>query len=163
MSSHTCATANPASSDNSSCICHDVHSSSDESRFQMFHADGRHRAWRTPHEAMDPACQVGAVQAGGLSVIVWGAFLWHGMGPLVVLDATLTDALDVRLMAVNPQPTNRPQLAAALQDVWCQLPPDVFQSLADSLPRRIVALRRARGDPIPDIRCVTHEFCSVSV
>lgn len=190
---------------------------SDESRFQLFHADGRHRVWRTPHEAMDPACQVGTVQAGGLSVMVWGAFSWHGMGPLVVLDATLTgqryrqllgdhlhpfvmfqhpddiavyqddnaaphranivrawfdehageiqrlnwpprspdmnpiehiwDALEVRLRALNPQPTNRTQLAATLQDVWCQLPPDVFQGLADSLPRRIAALRRARGGP----------------
>ena len=200
---------------------------SDESRYQLFHADGRHRVWRTPHEAMDPACQVGTVQAGGLSVMVWGAFSWHGMGPLVVLDATLTgqrylqllgdhlhpfvmfqhpddiavyqddnaaphranivrawfdehageiqrlnwpprspdmnpiehiwDALDVRLRALNPQPTNRPQLATALQDVWCQLSPDVSQGLAVSL--HSAGPEGAR----PDIRWVSHEFCSVSV
>ncbi|KAG8190003.1 hypothetical protein JTE90_000103 [Oedothorax gibbosus] len=201
---------------------------SDESRFQLFHAVGRQRVWRTQHEAMDPACQVGTVQANGLSVLVWGAFSWHEMPPpppLVVLDNTLPgqrylqlladhphlfamfqhpdsiavyqddnatphranivrawfdehdgeiqrlnwpprnpdmnqikyiwDSLDVRLRAFNPQPTNRPQLAAALPDVWCQLPTDVFQSLANSLPgRRIVALRRARGAQ-PDIIPIT--------
>ena len=43
---------------------------SDESRFQLYRADGRVRVWRQPHESMDPACQQGTVQAGGASVMV---------------------------------------------------------------------------------------------
>ena len=42
---------------------------SDESRFQLIRGDGRIRVWRRPHEAMDPSCQQGTVQAGGGSVI----------------------------------------------------------------------------------------------
>ncbi|XP_066992168.2 uncharacterized protein [Anabrus simplex] len=52
---------------------------SNESRFQQHHADGRHRVWRRPHEAMDPACPEGVIQGTGVSVMVGGAFSWYGM------------------------------------------------------------------------------------
>ncbi|GFY19391.1 HTH_Tnp_Tc3_2 domain-containing protein [Trichonephila clavipes] len=32
---------------------------SDESRFQLNQGDGRERAWRQPHESIDPICQQG--------------------------------------------------------------------------------------------------------
>ncbi|GBN80718.1 Transposable element Tcb2 transposase [Araneus ventricosus] len=63
---------------------------SDESRFQLYRADGRVRVWRQPHESMDPTCQQWTVQAGGGSVMVWGVCSWRDMGPLIRLYATLT-------------------------------------------------------------------------
>jgi len=68
---------------------------------------------------MDPACQVGTVQAGGLSVMVWGAFSWHGMGPLVILDATLTGARYLQLLGDRLHPFVRfqhPDDIAVYQD-----------------------------------------------
>ena len=56
---------------------------SDESRFQMHHADGRVRVWRKQHESMDPKCIATTLQAGGGNVIVWGMFSWHSLGPLI--------------------------------------------------------------------------------
>ncbi|XP_068083916.1 dynein axonemal heavy chain 6 [Anabrus simplex] len=40
-------------------------------------ADGCMRVWRMPHEAMDPVCQLGCVQAEGGSVLVCAALCGH--------------------------------------------------------------------------------------
>ncbi|GBN35466.1 hypothetical protein AVEN_185696-1 [Araneus ventricosus] len=37
-----------------------------------------------------PVCQLGTVQFGGASVIVWDVCSWHDMGPLIRLESTLT-------------------------------------------------------------------------
>ena len=55
-----------------------------------FRADGRVCVWRRPHEAMDPSCQQGTVQAGGGSILVWSVFSWYGLGPLVRLNTPFT-------------------------------------------------------------------------
>lgn len=62
---------------------------SDESRFQLHHADGRVRIWRKQHESMDPTCIATTLQAGGGNVMVWGMFSWYGMGPLIRVDKRL--------------------------------------------------------------------------
>ncbi|GBM10961.1 hypothetical protein AVEN_171442-1 [Araneus ventricosus] len=49
---------------------------SDESRFQLYRADGRVRVWRNPHESMNPTYQQRTVQSGGASVMVWGLCSW---------------------------------------------------------------------------------------
>ncbi|KAG8198566.1 hypothetical protein JTE90_026464 [Oedothorax gibbosus] len=129
--------------------------------------------------------------------MVWGAFSWHGMGPLVILDATLTSQQYLQLLADHLNPFamfQHPGGIAVYQDdnatphranivrawfdehdgeiqrlnwpprspdtnpieyIWDALdvrlralnPSDGFQSLADSLPRRIIELRRARRGP----------------
>ncbi|MBJ5103516.1 transposase [Salmonella enterica subsp. enterica serovar Agona] len=56
----------------------------------MVHADGRVRVRRKPHEAMDPSCQQGTLQAGGGGILVWGLFRWTEMGPLVRVTSSLT-------------------------------------------------------------------------
>ncbi|GBM68713.1 hypothetical protein AVEN_202738-1, partial [Araneus ventricosus] len=38
---------------------------------------------------MDPTCQQGTVQPGGVSVMVWGVCIWLDMGPLIRLETTL--------------------------------------------------------------------------
>ncbi len=49
---------------------------SDESRFLLWHSDGRARIWCKEHEGMDPSCLVSTVQAGG-GLMVWGILSWH--------------------------------------------------------------------------------------
>ena len=190
---------------------------SDESRYQLFRADGRVRVWRRPHEAMDPSCQQGTVQAGGGSILVWGVFTWHELGPLVHLNTSLTgdryvtllgdhlqpfmdfmyphndgifqqdnapchragvvqnwfeehsgefrrmvwpprspdmnpikhlwDVVERSIHTQNPAPTNTRELWAAIQTAWLNISPEVFRPLVESMPRRVAALRRARGGP----------------
>ncbi len=61
---------------------------SDESQFLLRHSDGRVSNWCKEHESMDPSCLVSMVQAGG-SVMVWGIFSWHTLGPLVPIEHRL--------------------------------------------------------------------------
>ncbi len=62
---------------------------SDESRFLLWHSDGRVRIWRKELENMDPSCLVSTVQAGGGCVMVWGIFSWHTLGPLIQIEYCL--------------------------------------------------------------------------
>lgn len=190
---------------------------SDESRFQLVRADGRVRVWRRPHEAMDPNCQQGTVQAGGGSIMVWAVFTWHGLGPLVQLNRSLTgngyvqlltdhlqpfmdfmypnndgifmddnapchrartvrdwfeehsgqfqrmiwpprspdmnpiehlwDIIEKSVRAQTPAPSTLSQLWTSIQTAWLNIPAGDFQRLVDSMTRRVVALRRAKGGP----------------
>ncbi len=52
---------------------------SDESRFLLWHSDGRVRIWRKEHESMDSSCLVSTAQAAGGGVMCRGYFfgtLW---------------------------------------------------------------------------------------
>ncbi|KFM68178.1 Transposable element Tcb2 transposase, partial [Stegodyphus mimosarum] len=190
--------------------------SSDESRFQLVRADGRVRVWRRPHEAMDPSCQQGTVQAGGGSIMVWAVFTWHGLVPLVQLNRSLTgkeylqlledhlqpfmdftysnndgifmddnapchrativrdwleehsgqfqrmwpprspdmnpiehlwDIIERSVRAQNPALSTLSQLSMSIEAAWLNIPAGDFQRLVESMPRRIAALRRAKGGP----------------
>ncbi|GFU26525.1 transposable element Tcb2 transposase [Trichonephila clavipes] len=52
---------------------------------------------------MDPTCQLGNVQAGGGSVMVWDVCSWRYMGPLISLDTTLTGDSRVMRKATLPE------------------------------------------------------------
>jgi hypothetical protein len=71
----------------------------DDSRYQLFPADGGVWAWRRLHEAMDPSCLNGTMQAGGGSILVLGVFTWHGLGPLLHLNMSLTSDCYFALLA----------------------------------------------------------------
>ncbi|GFT53222.1 hypothetical protein TNCV_4233191 [Trichonephila clavipes] len=73
---------------------------------------------------MDPTCQQGTVEADGGSVMVWGMCSWRDMEPLICL--------------YTPLKGNR-------YDSWCQLSAALLQTSIESMPRRVVALLRARG------------------
>ena len=53
---------------------------------------------------MNASCQQGTVQAGGGSVMVWGVFIWNGLGPLVQLNRSLTANGYVQLLGDHLQP-----------------------------------------------------------
>ncbi len=72
---------------------------SDESRFLLWHSDGRVRIWRKEHESMDPSCLVSTVQAGGGGVMVWGIFSWHTLGLLVSIEHHLNATASLSIVA----------------------------------------------------------------
>ena len=63
---------------------------SDESKFNLFMADGRMRVRRLQNEAYRDDCIVPRVQGGGGSVLVWGCFSYHGKLQLHVWDERIT-------------------------------------------------------------------------
>ncbi len=77
---------------------------SDESRFLLWHSDGRVRIWRKEHESMDPSCLVSTVQAGGGGVMVWGIFSWHTLGPLVPIENCLNATAYLSIVADHVHP-----------------------------------------------------------
>ncbi len=76
---------------------------SDESRFLLWHSDGRVRIWRKEHESMDPSCLVLMVQAGG-GVVVWGIFSWHTLVPLVPIEHRLNATAYLSIVADRVHP-----------------------------------------------------------
>ncbi len=70
-----------------------------ESRFLLWHSDGRVRICHIEHESMDPSCFVSTVQAGGGGVMVWGIFSWHTLGPLVLIEHHLNTTAYLSIVA----------------------------------------------------------------
>lgn len=62
---------------------------SDESRFQLYGANGRVRVGRKPHEPMDSTYHKRLIQYGGAPVIIWGGYSWRDMGTLIRLEMIL--------------------------------------------------------------------------
>ncbi|GBM61585.1 Transposable element Tcb2 transposase [Araneus ventricosus] len=77
---------------------------SDESRFQLYRADGSVRVWRKPQESMDPTCQQGTVKSGGASVMVWGLCNWSEIEPLIRLETALTGGRYVTILYDHQHP-----------------------------------------------------------
>ncbi len=77
---------------------------SDESRFLLQHSDGRVRICCKEHESMDPSCLVTMVQAGGGSLMVWGIFSWHTLGPLVPIKHCLNTTVYLSIVADHVHP-----------------------------------------------------------
>lgn len=64
-----------------------------------------------------------------MSLVVWGIFSRHALGPLVPIEyrCNATAYLDV-------QPTNLQQLRDAIMSIWIKHSEDCFQYLAESIP-----------------------------
>nr|KAF6330375.1 hypothetical protein mMyoMyo1_012365 [Myotis myotis] len=77
---------------------------SDESRFQLHHADSRVRIWQKQHESMHPTCMSTSLQAGGGSVMVWGMFSWHDLGPLIRVEQRLNSTTYLSIIADQVHP-----------------------------------------------------------
>ena len=72
---------------------------SDESRFALFQSDGRARVWRSPEETYNKDCIQPTVKFGGVSVMFWGCFGWHGVGPLVVVEGNMDSNDYINILA----------------------------------------------------------------
>ena len=72
---------------------------SDESRFALFQSDGQARVWRCPGEVYNKDCIQHTVKFGGGSVMFWGCFGWHGVGPLVVVEGNMDSDEYINVLA----------------------------------------------------------------
>ncbi|GFU40952.1 HTH_Tnp_Tc3_2 domain-containing protein [Trichonephila clavipes] len=61
---------------------------SDESRFRLLNAGGRLSIWGQAHEVIGPACRLELHKEHSGSIMVWGVFSWHCLGPLVRVPAS---------------------------------------------------------------------------
>nr|KAF6310702.1 hypothetical protein mMyoMyo1_008760 [Myotis myotis] len=77
---------------------------SNESRFQLHHADGRVRIWQKQHESMHPTCMNTTLQAIGGSVMVWGMFSWHDLGSLIHVEQHLNSTTYLSIIADQVHP-----------------------------------------------------------
>ena len=50
-------------------------------------------------------------------------------------------------MTQKPAPSTLSQLWASIETAWLNIAAEDFQQLVDSMPRRVTALRRAKGGP----------------
>jgi len=85
---------------------------SDESKFNLYNADGRWRVRRLPNEAFRDDCVVGRTQGNGGSVLVWGALSLHGKLDLYVWDQRVTGVAyrdNILLPRVIPHIQGHPQ------------------------------------------------------
>ncbi|GFY08734.1 transposable element tcb2 transposase [Trichonephila clavipes] len=57
------------------------------------------------------------------------------------------DALQRAVQKRSPPPLTPIDLWTALQDVWCQLPPEQLRTIIEYMPRHVATLLRARGCP----------------
>uniref|UniRef100_A0A8C5M1K7 Transposase n=1 Tax=Leptobrachium leishanense TaxID=445787 RepID=A0A8C5M1K7_9ANUR len=69
---------------------------SDESRFQLHHADDSVRIWQKQHENMHPTCMSTTLQAGGGSFMVWG--------PLICVEQPLNSTTYQSIVADKVHP-----------------------------------------------------------
>ena len=59
---------------------------SDESKFNLYKSDGRTYVQRSMGEALDPKCMQQTVKHGGGNVMVWGAFTFLCVSPIVQIN-----------------------------------------------------------------------------
>ncbi|GFT85749.1 transposable element Tcb2 transposase [Trichonephila clavipes] len=142
-------------------------SRSDESRSRLFNADRRLRIGRQAHETMDHACQVGTVtchigsimsRKGITSIRLWCSVIRMVMEffskttvPLISPDLNpieaLWDVLEQGMKGHHTSPTNLTELWTALANIWQVILVERFQKLVESIPHRVAAVIKARGDP----------------
>nr|KAF6387344.1 hypothetical protein mMyoMyo1_007853 [Myotis myotis] len=60
--------------------------------------------WRKQHESMHRTCMSTTLQAGGGSVMVWGMFSWHDLGPLIHVEQCLNSTTYLSIIADQVHP-----------------------------------------------------------
>ena len=57
----------------------------------------------------------------------------------------LWDILDRKLRKKNRRPFSKPKILRLLQEIWQEIPQDNIRELITSMPRRVLALHKAKG------------------
>lgn len=85
---------------------------SDESKFNIFFADGRLRVWRRDGERFSDKCVLESNRFGGGGVLVWAGISTHHRTELVVVEGTLTaqSYVDILRQQVVPMFQNNQDL-----------------------------------------------------
>jgi hypothetical protein len=74
----------------------------------------------------------------------------------------LWSVLETRVRNRFPPPTSLQQLEDVLQEEWYKIPLETVQNLSESIPRRIVAVLKAKCGPSSYLRNV-YSICSVFI
>lgn len=74
---------------------------SDESKYNIFGSDGRHRLWRKPGDELNPKNTCKTVKHGGGSVMVWGCMSSAGVGNLVIIDDIMNKEVYLNILKSN--------------------------------------------------------------
>lgn len=77
---------------------------SDESKFNMFGSDGKRYVRRPVNAAFNPRYTIKTIKHGGGSVMVWGAFSWRGVGPIVRINGRMGQNLYKEILQNNMEP-----------------------------------------------------------
>lgn len=74
---------------------------SDESKINLFGADGANKVWRRPNEALKPRNLIPTVKHGGGSIMVWGSMASNGVGQLEFIDTKMNAEVYVDILGHN--------------------------------------------------------------
>lgn len=74
---------------------------SDESKFNLFHHDGRILVWRRRNAKLEPANMTCTVKYGGGGIMVWGCMAASGVGNLVFIDGTMDQYVYLDILKRN--------------------------------------------------------------
>ena len=92
----------------------------DESKIKISCSDGRVFVWQNSTEEWMPTCTLGTVKTGEPSIMVWGCMSNDGVGPLVLMEGSVTGKKyrDILQKHFLPLVLNRRRrrLATILQD-----------------------------------------------
>ena len=70
---------------------------------------------------------------------------WPPSSPDMNIIEHVWDQLDHLIRAQNPLPRNKDEMWQALQEEWANFPKEALDKLYESMPRRVAALKEARG------------------
>ena len=62
---------------------------SDETKVNLFGSDGKNYVRRPKNQEINPRYTIKTVKHGGCSLMAWGAFSWHGVGPIIKIDGIM--------------------------------------------------------------------------
>lgn len=74
---------------------------SDESKFNIFHCDGRVRVWRKPKCELDADKVQATVKHGGGGAMIWGCMASSGVGELVFIDGIMDKMIYLDILKNN--------------------------------------------------------------
>ncbi len=72
---------------------------------------------------------------------------WPPQSPDLNPIEHLWDVVEREILIMDVQPTNLQQLCDAFMSIWTKISEEYFQHLVESIPRRIKAVLKAKGDP----------------
>ena len=154
---------------------------SDESRFQLFRADGMTRIYRSARERIAPCCVQETVSIGGGSVMVWWGICGQQRTDLIVIDDNLTAHRYINLLPffqhqprlLFQQDIARPHTARVVKTFfaannvnvlpWSSCSPDLssIEHLWDHLGQRILRRTYPSMNRDPLVQALTQEWRAI--